>query len=160
MKKLLIGILFLVSIFCLMAEPGELTQKDSSYEIIENNRTISVIYYGPEYLNKYEEEQAIIEMREPKELLNSVQISVRVSAPNIEDADPANWLFILQDGNKQELYRNKGDKQIPRRGEGIWMKTWASYHYILLKDEPVEFPLYLRVVNPQKVPIDITIMKK
>jgi hypothetical protein len=160
MKKFLIGILFLVSSFYLMAESGSLIQKDSSYEVIENDRTISIAYYGTEYLTKYEAEQAVIEMREPKELPFSVQISVRVSAPNIADANAVNWLFILQDGNKQELYRNKGKKQVPYLGAGIWQTTWAAHHYILLKDEPEAFPLHLRLVNPKGEPIDISIIKK
>jgi hypothetical protein len=160
MKKLLIGILFLVSIFSLIAEPGDLIQNDSAYEVIENDRTISVAFYGLEYRNSSEEEQSIIEMREPKKLSYSVQISIRASAPNIEDANPAEWLFILQDANKQELYRKKGDYKVPSIGDGIWgRRTWAAYHYILLKDEPV-YPLHLRLVNPDKKPIDVIIEKK
>jgi hypothetical protein len=37
--------------------------------------------------------------------------------------------------------------------------TWTNYWNIYLKDE-AEFPLYLRVVTPDKTPIDITIKRK
>jgi hypothetical protein len=59
----LVCVLFLVSVSSLIAEPGDLTQKDLAYQVIEDDRTVSIAYYGPDYLKKLEEEKATVEMR-------------------------------------------------------------------------------------------------
>jgi hypothetical protein len=144
-----------------MAEPGDLIQKDLACQIIEDDRTISVAYYGPDHLKKFEEDKANVEMRKPEELYHSIEIAMRVSASRIDGADPAKWLFIIQDGNKKEIYRSKGARGVPSIGDGIrgLGKTWVSYHYIMLTDEPV-YPLHMRVVNPDGKPVDAIIEKK
>jgi hypothetical protein len=167
MKKILFGILFLVSIFCLMAEPLPFTQEDSSYKVINNDRTIQVAFYGSEYLTEYfykkEVEEAIVESRKPIKLSYPAMISIKVISSNIEYIDPIEWLFIVQDGNKQEIYRKNGEHQNPiLSSNGLFGigKTYEAYHYILLNDKQVDFPLYLQIINSQKVTIDIVIIKK
>jgi hypothetical protein len=159
MKKLLIGVLFLATVSNLMAERGDLKQKDLDYRVIENNRAVSVAYFGPNYLKKFEEDKADVEMRKPRELYHSAEIAIRVSASRMYDANPFKWLFIILDGNKQEIYRSRGSRKAPSRSDGIWRTTWAAYHYILITDDPV-YPLYLRIVGPDGEPIDVIIEKK
>jgi hypothetical protein len=159
MKKLIaIGILLLVC-FNLTAEPGDLVQRDLSYEVIENDRAISVAFYGAEWLKNWEAEKAATEMREPK-TISPVQIFIRVTAGTIESAVIEKWLFILLNGKGQEIYRSYGPRfKLPDIGAGIYRTTWTSIHYILLEVEP-ECPLKLRVVSPDGKPTDITIKKK
>ncbi|MDR2660828.1 MAG: hypothetical protein LBC17_02130 [Lactobacillaceae bacterium] len=173
MKKLFIMAVIALAIFTscasLVANSTGMTQEDSAYRIIPKtpgeNRALA-IFYGPEYLKEKENKRAEIEMREPNyEMIPEYgYISIKIQGWTAETANPEYWLFIVQDGNQNEIYRDYGLPSIPNGhigylGNAHYTSTWSNFHNILLMDEPI-YPLYLRVISPDKTNIDITIIKK
>jgi hypothetical protein len=145
-----------------------MSQEDSSYRIIAKNpienRAVA-IFYSAEYLKEQENERAKIRMRKPN--YNSVPeygyIQIRVQGWSHGTANPKNWLFIVQDAHKKEIYRDYGT-DLPPTGRlndvgSYYNVTYWSLNNIYLEDGYV-FPLYLRVISPDNTPIDITIKKK
>ena len=103
---------------------------------------------GNDYLNARESERANVEMREP--VTNPffggvISLYIRSFSSNIERANPKNYLYILQDSDKNEIYRGIGTDKIPDYTSSQHGRTWYSYDYISLTEEHA-FPLYLRVV--------------
>jgi hypothetical protein len=170
MKKLSIILMSFLICSCasMVAIASGFKQEDSAYRIVPKtpgeNRA-QAIYYSPEFLRAKEEKKAETEMREPN--YNRVSqfgyISVRIMGWTADTANPKNWLFIVQDKNKQEIYRERGSNSIPRGNindlGSYYNTTWTNFHIINLKSA-VEFPLFLRVINFEGKAIDITIEKK
>jgi hypothetical protein len=152
----------------IVAHSSGMSQQDSAYKIVPKNagenRAIAV-FYGYDFLKAIEDKKAETEMREPN--YNSIPkfgyISVSIKGWTADTANPRNWLFIVQDGNRTEIYRDNGSD---RRARGsisdlgnYYTTSWSNLHNIYLKEDAV-FPLYLRVVSATNDAIDITIMKK
>jgi hypothetical protein len=146
-----------------------MTQEDSNYKIIPQNigenRAVAV-FYGYEYLKEKADRNAETAMREPdyKRIPEFGYISIRTQASTADMANLKNWLFIVQDKNKNEIYRSNGSDSRPRgtiNDMGAYhTTTWWSLHNIYLT-ENAEFPLYLRVVTAfNETAIDIVIEKK
>jgi hypothetical protein len=116
-------------------------------------------------LRAREEKKAETEMRAPN--YNRVPqfgyISIRIMGLTADTSNPKNWLFIVQDKNKQEIYREHGSNSIPRGSindlGSYYNTTYHNLHNIYLESD-VEFPLYLRVITFEGKAIDITIEKK
>jgi hypothetical protein len=144
----------------MVAHAVGMTQKDTDYQIIPKNpaenRAIAV-FYGPEYLKQKEDKRAEIAMREPKynSLFQYGYLHIRIQSWEAGTSNPKNWLFIVLDGNRNEIYRDYGDNSRPNYSK----PTWWSTHIIYLTDNVV-FPLYLRVINIHDEAFDITIKKK
>jgi hypothetical protein len=145
-----------------------MSQEDSAYRIkpknVGENRAVAV-FYSYNYLKEKEDKNAEIEMRESdyRFIPKNGYISIRIQGWTASSANTKNWLFILQDSNKNEIYRDYGEDSRPR-GQindlgSSYNTTWSNLHTIYLKDDYI-FPLYLRVIDALKTPIDITIMKK
>ena len=100
-------------------------------------------------------------MRKPnyKRISQFGYISVLTQGPTAATANQKGWLFMIQDGNKNEVYRNYGADIRPTVYGNDIGYTWRSLNRIQLTDN-FEFPLYLRVVNALEEAIDITIIKK
>jgi hypothetical protein len=168
MKELFIAAVIALTVFTscagLVAHSTGMTQEDSAYRIVPKtpgeNRAIAV-FYGPEYLKEKENEKAGIEMREPnyKTVPAHGYIFIRIQGWTVNTANTKNWLFIVQDGNKEEIHRDYGLPSIPDVHVSYHASTWSNFHNIYLKEEPI-YPLYLRAVSPDKTAIDITIEKK
>jgi hypothetical protein len=170
MKKISIILMSFLICSCasMVATASGFKQEDSAYRIVPKtpgeNRAIAV-YYSPEFLRAKEEKRAEIEMREPN--YNLIRqfgyISIRITGWTAGTANPKDWLFIVQDKNKQEIYREHGLNSIPSGSindlGSYYNTTWHNLHIIYLKSD-VEFPLYLRVITFEEKAIDITIEKK
>jgi hypothetical protein len=165
---LAITIAIFTSCASLMAHSTGMSQEDPGYRIVPKgfgeNRAAAV-FYGPEFLKAREDEKAKAEMREPRyaSIHQFGYILIRIHASTAATANPKDWLFILQDGNGEEIYREYGENSIPT-GEiystgSYYGSSWHDYHSIYLENEAV-FPLSLRVVTPDKTPIDVVIEKK
>jgi hypothetical protein len=158
----------IVSCASIMAHAVGMTQEDKAYKIIPKfpgeNRAVAV-FYGYEYLQEREDKNAETEMREPNynHIPKFGYISVRTQGWTASSSNPKNWLFIVQDKNKNEIYRDYGlnsgsNTKINKVGKH-YNATWWNLNRIYLEDD-VEFPLYLRVVTALDEPVDIIIEKK
>jgi hypothetical protein len=172
MKKLLGRIIVLSGVLTLscasmMAHAVGMTQEDLNYRIVPKNagenRAVAV-FYGPEYLKAKEDKKAEIEMRESnyESIPNFGYILIKITGWTADSANSKDWLFIINDANQNEIYRNYGIGSVPK-GKinyiGYYNSSWSNYNVILLENEPV-YPLYLRIVTSDKIPVDITIEKK
>jgi hypothetical protein len=174
MKK---TVIIIVIICCLLGSCASIIantlgmkQEDSAYRIVTKNpgenRAVAA-FYGYDYLKAKEDKRAETAMREPK--YNTIPefgyIQIRIQAWTPDTANPKDWLFIVQDKNKNEIYRSYGISSYPRRtvndiSDTNTIVTWWNLHNIYLKEQ-VEFPLYLRVVTAfNENAIDITIIEK
>jgi hypothetical protein len=153
----------------LMAHAVGMMQEDTAYKIIPQNigenRAVAV-FYSYEYLKAKEDKRAENAMREPK--YNGIPkfgyIQIRIQGWTADTANPKDWLFIVQDKNKNEIYRDYGSNstahgKINNMGK-YYTATYWNLHNIYLKDN-YDFPLYLRVVTAfNETAIDIIIEKK
>lgn len=153
----------------MVAHSVGMTQKDKAYKIIPQNigenRAVAV-FYGYEYLKEKEDRNAKTSMREPnyKYIPEFGYISIRTQAWTAGAANLKDWLFIVQDKNKNEIYRNNGSGSRPIGAindvGNHYTTTWWNLHNIYIT-ENVEFPLYLRVVTAfGENAIDIVIKKR
>jgi hypothetical protein len=136
-------------------------QEDPSYKIIPSNtleyRAVAV-YYGYNFLVNKEYKNAQIEIREPdyNTIPNYGHLLIRIQDITAATANPKDWLFIVLDGNDKEIYRDYGLNLLPHAELDRYGAIWYSYHSIFFEEE-IKFPLYLRVINPNKEQIDIAI---
>jgi hypothetical protein len=153
----------------MMAHSVGMTQEDRAYKIIPKNfgenRAVAV-FYGYEYLKEKEDRNAETTMREPnyENIPEFGYISVRTQAWTASAGNQGNWLFIVQDKNKNEIYRSNGSDSMPRGSINdmgtYYNTTWWGIHIIPFA-KSVDFPLYLRVVTAfDETAIDIVIEKK
>jgi hypothetical protein len=157
-----------VSCASIMAHAVGMEQEDTNYKIIPQNigenRAVAV-FYGVEFLKQREDKRAETEMREPKYIgiPEFGYIQIRIQGWTTGSANPKDWLFIVQDKNKNEIYRDYGSDSRPNgrlnNMGNYYTTTFWSLHNIYLKDN-YDFPLYLRVVTALKESIDIIIEKK
>jgi hypothetical protein len=173
--KTVLKIVSMVLFLCLFASCASIiastlgmSQEDKAYRIVPKNvgenRAIAV-FYGYEYLKEREDKRAETAMREPN--YNNIHkfgyISIRTQASTAGTGNLKSWLFIVQDKNKNEIYRSNGSDSSPSGNINdvgkSYITTWWNLHNIYLT-ENVEFPLYLRVVNALNEAIDIVIEKK
>jgi hypothetical protein len=171
-KKILVMIIVcfsVVSCATYMAHILGMSQEDPAYKIVPKNigenRAVAV-FYGYEFLKAKEDKKAETAMREPnyKSIPKFGYISIRTQAWTAGTGNLKDWLFIVQDKNKNEIYRNNGSNSVPSGHindmGSYYNTTWSNLHNIYLKED-VEFPLYLRVVTAfNSEAIDITIIKK
>jgi hypothetical protein len=151
----------------MMAHVVGMTQKDKAYRIVPQNigenRAVAV-FYSYEYLKERENKRAEAAMRKPnyKNLHKFGYISIRTQASTAGGANLKSWLFIVQDKDKNEIYRSNGSDSRPRGNINdvgkYYTTTWWNLHNIYLT-ENAEFPLYLRVVTSFNETIDIVIEK-
>ncbi|MDR1926616.1 MAG: hypothetical protein LBQ13_02915 [Endomicrobium sp.] len=170
MKKIIIVLLCFASLSCasLVSHSAGFTQEDPAYKIIPKNpgeNQALAIYYSPEFLRAKEDKKAATEMREPryKGIPEFGYISIRIMAWTRGTAYTTDWLFIVQDGNKNEIYREYGTSSNPHGNindvGNYYNTTWTNLHNIYLEKNE-EFPLYLRAVTSDNKAIDIVIQKK
>jgi hypothetical protein len=159
-------VLFLMCALALSSCAGMIgfKQEDPAYRIAPKNPFVTqvlAVYYSPEFLRAREDKKAETELREPN--YNRVPefgyISVRITAPTSDTAN--GWLFIVQDRNKNEVYREYGRNsaanfQSARLNTGAYLTSYWNLHNIYFEKNE-EFPLYLRVVSPLNKSFDIVI---
>jgi hypothetical protein len=168
MKRLFIVAAITLAVFAscasMVANSVGMNQEDNAYSVVPKNpgenRAVAV-FYGPEYLKEKENKKAEAAMREPRYtgIPEFGYVSIRIQGWTAGTANPKDWLFIVQDGNRNEVYRSYGSDSRPQATSGTYGATFWNLHNIYLK-ENYDFPLYVRVVSPPDEPVDITIVKK
>jgi hypothetical protein len=168
MKRLFIVAAIMLAVFAscagMVASSVGMTQEDSAYGVVPKNpgenRAVAV-FYGPENLKEKENKKAEAAMRDPRYtgIPEFGYVSIRIQGWTAGTANPKDRLFIVRDGNKNEVYRSHGSDSRPRATAGTYGATFWNLHNVYLK-ENYDFPLYVRVVTPLSEPVDITIVKK
>jgi hypothetical protein len=171
MKKFIIitsVVLFFNSCASIIANTVGMKQEDKAYiirpENLGENRAVAV-FYSYDFLKEKEDKRAETNMREPnyKHIPEFGYISIRIQGWSAGTANTKDWLFIVQDKNKNEIYRSYGLNSRPRASANNlgthYNTTYWNLHNIYLTSN-FEFPLYLRVVTATNEAIDITIIKK
>jgi hypothetical protein len=122
-------------------------EQDPAYKVtsktIAETRAI-VIFTGPGYL---------------KTRTEFGYFSIMIQGFTESLTNPKNWLFIVQDANKKEIYRDNGPDSRPIKIVSKYGTGYRNYHYINLMESP-EFPLYVRIVTALGEVVDVTIQKK
>ncbi len=164
MKKILINSLIYVVFFisCVTySNEGKVNQIDSTFIMEEINKPSNmnkiiqhpiVNIKGYEFLKDQEDKQAAAELREPnyKTINNCHMIIIILKTYYDRAAFGNNWLFIVQDANGQEIYRNVGKNNNSYNSkpatntypQGEWRNT-----EIIFLDKNVKCPLNIRIVN-------------
>jgi hypothetical protein len=167
MKKIILIVfacLSMNSCASIIASSLGMKQEDSAYKIVPRNigenRAVAV-FYSSEYLKEKEDKRAENAMREPnyKNIPEFVYIQIRIQGWTPDTANPSGWLFIVQDKNKNEIYRDFGESSRPKRSKSIWWNLHNIYLNIYLKSNE-DFPLFLRIITPLYEVIEIIIQKK
>ena len=142
---------------CLSLSAGlsGLPQRDPAYEVeaMRMPATMAstwayVSFEGRAYLEEKERKKAAAELREPdfSRLPETGILLIQLNAHSIGAAEGKYSTYILQDATGKELVRRTGTTGVPDYDVSEYGTRWYAYDSEWI-DQPVTFPLTIRVVN-------------